>query len=234
MRNWQNKIVSPASTKALRGAIPNILLPHLFSPLKEKIVQGREMFSPLDALLQKRQILGTLVDLSVAVWVAVGVRLNALSGSVQCGRGAVNTRISASQSYSATKGTECHSATNMYIRANDGGQPQGANQWRHHVVSTEILGQSLYDQFNLNSSQQVNQMNILMVKKFRQMNFEENWKIFESVHCSVLIILEEGLTFCLHTWVVRLAGRHCACAYSTMAGLVLPLFQFVESLLALF
>ena len=67
MRNWQNIIVSPASIKALRGAIPNIHLPHLFSPLKEKIVQGREMFSPLDALLQKRQILGTLVDLSVAV-----------------------------------------------------------------------------------------------------------------------------------------------------------------------
>ena len=112
---------------------------------------------------------------------AVGVRLNALSGSVQCGRGAVNTRISASQSYSATKGTECHSATNTYIRANDGRQPQGANQWRHHVVSTEILGISLYDHLNLNSSHQDNQMNIHMVKKFRRMNFEENRILFEAV-----------------------------------------------------
>ena len=183
MRNWQNKIVSPVSTKALRGAIPNILLPHLFSPLKEKIrkIQGREMFSPLDALLQKIKFWGLwLICRWQSEWQSVWDWM--LSQAV-CSVAGVPW-IRGSQLHSPTVPRKVQSATVpriRYIRANDGGQPQGANQWRHHVVSTEILGQSLYDQFNLNSSQQVNQMNILMVKKFRQMNFEENWILFESV-----------------------------------------------------
>ena len=51
--------------------------------------------------------------------------------------------IRGSQLHSPTVPRKVQSATVpriRYIRANDGGQPQGANQWRHHVVSTEILG----------------------------------------------------------------------------------------------
>ena len=90
------------------------------------------------------QVWQTLVEMSVAVWVAVSVRLNALSGSVWTG-GCCEYAIWATEHYTATNTTlielqsttliqirdlsyrALHSATNPYIVANDGRQPQGAN-----------------------------------------------------------------------------------------------------------
>ena len=133
--NKETNIYSPANIRVLRRAIPTsptsfTNTPHLdFSTQGESgKIWGRKTLS-LGYSFFSLQVWLTLVEMSVAVWVAVSVRLNALSGSV-CGRGCREYAIWATEHYSATKRLfqlQSYSATNPYIQANDGRQPQGAN-----------------------------------------------------------------------------------------------------------